>query len=132
MTRSTNRDRPLWQFFLAILLVFFAIQRGQLTAMLFLSGASPALVIAYGLQVALALATALAIWLGWGRAVAFVILLGLAVAGTVLLEAFHQVSSVSILLRKDSSARPRERLRRRSAAQGSSRCAIRRKTFSSV
>ena len=89
MTRSKDRNRPLWQFFLAILLVFFAIQRGQLVAMLFLSDASPVLVGAHALQAGLALATALGIWLGWGGVVALVIVLGLAVAATVLLEAFH-------------------------------------------
>ncbi len=89
MTRSTHRDRPLWQFFLALFLVFFAIQRGQLGAMIFLSEASPALVVAYGLQTALALATALGIWLGWLGAVGLVVALGSSVAATVLFEAFH-------------------------------------------
>jgi hypothetical protein len=89
MTRSTNRDRPLWQFFLALFLVFFAIQRAQLGAMIFLSEASPALVVAYGLQTALALATALGIWLGWSGVVGLVVVLGLAVAATVVFEAFH-------------------------------------------
>lgn len=89
MTPSRHRDRPLWQFFLALFLAFFAIQRGQLGAMVYLSEASFALAAAYGLQTGLALGTALGIWLGRRGVVALVIVLGVSVAATSLFEAFY-------------------------------------------
>lgn len=89
MTRSRHRDRPLWQFFLALFLVFFAIQRGQLGAIVYLSKASSALVVAYGLQTVLALVTALGIGLGRRGVITLVIVLGISVAATSLFEAFY-------------------------------------------
>lgn len=81
-----RRDRGLWQFFLAIFVLSFSIQRVQVAVVAYLSEASDLRIIAYGIQAALGLVTALGIWLGRLWVLGVLIAWGLGVAATVLLE----------------------------------------------
>lgn len=82
-------DRPLWQIFLAILLLFFVVHRGAIAVVAHLSDWSPALLAGYGLQAVVGLATAVGMWRGAKWVVGSLALLGVSVAGTALFAGFY-------------------------------------------
>lgn len=118
--------QELWQFFLAVFLFFFAVQRGAMAVMFELSDAPLVLVAAYGIQVVAGLMTAVGVGLGRLWSVAALIVLGICVASTALLEGFFldlrspfvavsqllvvaiMTGALALLLRYEFSRRSRE------------------------
>ena len=79
--------RPLWQIFLTIFVVGFALQRAAVASVLFLDGSSTALLAGYVFQCLAAGAAALGLWLGRAWAPGAILGVGVAVAATALLGA---------------------------------------------
>jgi hypothetical protein len=79
-------DRPLWQIFLHILLLAFAIQRGAATVMLHMAGADVVTTVTFGAQTLFALAASAGVFIGGRAAIRALIALGAAMGlGAVVL-----------------------------------------------
>lgn len=100
----SRMDRPLWQIFLSLFALSFALHRGGTAFALELTDAgTPALFAGYAFQAVAGAAVALGIWTGRRWVQGALVVLGTAVAGTALYEAFFlglrpAVSAVSLVL----------------------------------
>jgi hypothetical protein len=81
--------RPLWQIFLTLFVLVFAVQRGFVGVMFYLEDAEvSSLVLAYGFQTLAGLATTLGLWMGRRWVLGALLVLGTSVAATAILDSF--------------------------------------------